>query len=303
MEFVEPIIVTGPLRSGVRLIAGVLDQRAELASGPELPVLHTIVRQACDIGATLGANLARHHALPPQSVHRLFRGVVADLVAARLAAKRVERFVLHSFAAALALEDYATVLPDARFVFLLRDPRAVAASLRRCSWRDPRTHAPFPYTVDPAAGARHWRDVMTVAGPQLARLTAAGRMTVVRYETLCREPQVTFARLARFLGIRTGTPCIPLESARRVTAAVENAHPPLRPGRVTPSSIEAWRTTLSEIEIRRIDDVTSELREAFDHLSLPGIPAVMPDDYAAAAPRTTPAAGPLPIATSVLQNL
>ena len=254
-ELAQPIIVTGALRSGVRLLAAVLDQRPDLASGPELPFIHTIVRQARDIEMHIGGNLAQHHEIEPHTLKRLFRELIADLVAAQCDSGRARRFVLHSFAAAVALDDYAWLLPDARFVFMLRDPRAVAASLRRCDWRDPRTGEALAYTRDAAAAARHVRDLLAIAAPPIQRLTQAGRLRLVRYEALCTRPEAVFDELASFLRIERGRPQIAPDGASRILAGTDNPHPPLNPGALTGAHIDGWRRALSELELGIIDRV------------------------------------------------
>jgi hypothetical protein len=110
-----------------------------------------------------------------------FRAAICSLLAPRLAAVGKPRFVIQSFAAALSLDALAALFPNARFLLMVRDPRAVAGSLLRCDWRNPRDGQRLPYTRDPVAGTRLWMDFMNAALPGALALqqSVARRMGAV----------------------------------------------------------------------------------------------------------------------------
>lgn len=70
-------------------------------------------------------------------------------------------------------ERLAAAFPDARFVFLFRDPRAVMASFRHAAGdgHDPRRYHPVVYALYWRSAVRWWR-----------RFAADTRVTMVRYE-------------------------------------------------------------------------------------------------------------------------
>ncbi|HMB92465.1 MAG TPA: sulfotransferase [Rhodothermales bacterium] len=76
------------------------------------------------------------------------------------------------------LEDY----PDARFIYLVRDPRDQAASLKKCPWS----------TSNMYVIARVWRSGIRSIGTNPNSIT-------IRYEDLVRETEATFYRLTDFL--------------------------------------------------------------------------------------------------------
>lgn len=89
----------------------------------------------------------------------------------------------------------ARAFPDLRLVVIVRDPRAVLASLAAMAESDP------TQTAHPLSYARHWRKQVACceryrADPELAPL-----LHLVSYEQLVSEPEPTLRTLCDFLGI------------------------------------------------------------------------------------------------------
>lgn len=253
----DPIIVTGSPRSGVRLLAAILDGHPKLASGPDLALPVTVARQWQEIQRTLGVNHERHYGLQPEVVRGSFRAVVLRVLAPRLEKTGKRRFVIHSFAAAVSLEALAALFPSAQFILMSRDPRDVTLSLLRCDWRNPRDGQRLPYTQDIAAAARHWADFMQLSWDAASALEGEGRLLRVRYEDLCTEPGSAMRRLGGFLGESMPDASVSVDSAALVTASLDNPHPALRTGTVTSASVGAWRRALSAQQVACVDAMTA----------------------------------------------
>ena len=257
---VDPIIVAGPPRTGVRLLAAILDGHHACASGPELPFLLTMAHQWRDIETTLGANHARHYLLSSVQTRENFRSSMLSLVMPHVASAGKTRFVHHSFGAAVSLDLLAELFPDARFVFMLRDPRDVVRSLLSCDWRNPQDGTPLPYTRDAGAAAKLWTDFMGLALRSAPALEANRRLMLLRYEELCVHPVATLERLGRFLGESPPVARVGTESARIVTATTGDPHPALRTGDVDARGVGAWRAALEPGAVARVEQVTAALR-------------------------------------------
>jgi hypothetical protein len=256
----DPIIIAGPPRTGVRLLAAILDGHPSFASGPELPFLLTMAHQWRDIETTLGANHARHYQLSSMQTRENFRSSMLRLVVPRAASAGKARFVYHSFGAAVSLDVLAELFPDARFVVMLRDPRAVASSLLRCDWRNPQDGTPLPYTRDAGAAAKLWTDFMGLALRSVPALEAGRRLMLLRYEELCAHPAASLERLGGFLGASPPPARVGMESARVVTATLGDPHPALRAGDLDSRSVGAWRTALEPGAVARVEQATATLR-------------------------------------------
>jgi hypothetical protein len=261
----DPLIVTGVPRSGIRLMAALLDAHHELASGPDLPFLVTVAMQWKEIATTLGENHAKYHALGPEAVRNAFRLAVNRLLEPRLKAEGKTRFVVQSFAALLSLESMAQLFPTARIILMVRDPRGVAQSLLRCDWRNPQDGRPLPYTRDAVAGGRLWAEFMRTSLPNVTSLESAGRLMIVRYEDLCSASEATLAKVGAFIGSAAPPGEVRKASAGFVVASPDNQHPSLRVGRLDTASVHGWKSSMPIQVANAIRTIASPIAERFGY--------------------------------------
>lgn len=111
--------------------------------------------------------------------------------------------------------------PDARILFVVRDPRAVLTSW--LTLRNPWTRVPQRDVLD------RWRESIKVAG----RWVDDPRTLVVKYERLVAQPRAELAAITGFLGVTEG----------------------IRPPGVTVRAdrAERWKTTLFPTEVRMVE--------------------------------------------------
>lgn len=138
--------------------------------------------------------------------------------------------------------------PGAQVVFMVRDPRAVIASLFSVPWQN----VVLRRLVD--GFAESWRHSARLA----TMADADERATVVRYEDLVRSPEVEVRRVCAFLD----EPYVPEMLQPRGRPA------PTGPdrssdGMVTDASVDRWRAVLSRRETAVIEHVTR--REMLEH--------------------------------------
>jgi Sulfotransferase family len=260
-----PIFVCGTPRSGVRLLAALLDGAPHLASGPELPFVLTMAQQWRDIEATLGRNHERHYGLTPSQVRAAFSSAILQLVTERLAATGKARFVFQSFGITLLLNTFAALFPMAKFLLCVRDPRDAVCSLLRCDWRDPRSGARLPYTLDAGVAARFLNDFMQLALPAVSELLAANRLSMIRYEALCTQPVEQLHVLAQFVRQAAPPHVVGKDSAALAVASHNNEHPPLRAGALRSDRVGCWRELLPLAQRHRVEQLTAGLRRHFGY--------------------------------------
>jgi Sulfotransferase family len=258
LKTVDPVVVCGPPRTGVCLLATLLHSNPGFVTGPELPLVVTMARQWQDIVTTLGENHERHYGVSRDQSRAAFRHAILQLVAQQASATRT-RFVMHSFSATLVMEIFAEMFPESRFIVMTRDPRDVVRSLLTSRWLHPREGKPLAYTQDAHAAAKFWLDFTRTAVERAPPLTAADRLLFMRYEDLCRNPVGVLAELAHFLGVPKLHPAIEASSFSGA-AAVGMVAPALRAGPIDQRSIGLWRTTLTANQCSQIDAVTRGLR-------------------------------------------
>lgn len=147
--------------------------------------------------------------------------------------------------------------PDARFVNIVRDGRAVAASVLALDWG--------PNTAVEAG--RHWA-TQIAAGLAAEAHLGPGLVCTVRYEDLVRRPAETLATLCDFLRIEYDDRMVhtreyrvqPYEASQHVLVA----QPP------DPSRVDAWRAELRLPQIRDFERVTGELLEYLGYAPMLG---------------------------------
>ena len=150
----------------------------------------------------------------------------------------------------------AATYPDARFVFLVRDGRAVALSLSRVEWWPGTTlwwNRTTPREWAAQGGdpwelcARNWVEELGAIERGLA-LVPPAQVLRLTYRSFVGDPQGTLARVAAFAGL-------PEDAGWSATVAELGF----------PNRNEAWRSTLDEDSIATINAVQSERLEAYGY--------------------------------------
>jgi hypothetical protein len=164
---------------------------------------------------------------------------------------------------AMFIPEIVSVFPRARFVHLIRDPRAVVASLLAAS-REEWGEFWAPRSVD--AAARIWRDHVAAACRDGRRLGERAYMEI-RYEQLHAQTMNELRRVLEFLGLRASEDQLSdwvhsqsFEEQRRTGGTVLKnfAVPGERPESTEPLGFfrkgqpDAWRKELSFFQRRRI---------------------------------------------------
>jgi hypothetical protein len=141
----------------------------------------------------------------------------------------------------LDLDAVFAMWPDAQFVNVVRDPRAVVASICKIGW----------FEDDLAAGIELWERSQRCAERARRRL-AEDQFLELRYETLVAEPRATLERLVAFLGLDPDGLDAMLAYHERADIRSERMHPlVVRP--VTSRPLHAWQERLAVEEVALIE--------------------------------------------------
>jgi hypothetical protein len=136
--------------------------------------------------------------------------------------------------------------PDGRFVHIVRDGRAVAASLLRVDWG--------PNTIDEAA--RMWLVRLSYGLAAEAATEGVIPVTRVRYEDLVAEPEPTLRRLCEQLELEYHPDMVeaggftPPASSRSIHELVGRSPEPDR--------TEAWRRELTARQIEIFESIAND---------------------------------------------
>jgi hypothetical protein len=145
----------------------------------------------------------------------------------------------------LYVEPLARAFPTARFIMLWRDARAMAASLEKAGWS----------TRNAMEAAEIWRRYSKAL--RRARSRLPGRCLEVRYESLVSETEAELARICTFLDVPydSGLLDYPERVDRPIKSVRDTGLTALPPQR---DRIDAWRSTMTKEQIRRVEAVCGE---------------------------------------------
>lgn len=186
----RPVFIAGMPRSGTSLVDRIIDAHPMAAGVGERPVLE---RAAAALRSPNGRPPS------PESWSRLAERTLADL--AEAAPPSAIRIVDKSLANDRLLGLAARLLPGARVLHVIRDPRDVAVSCHLGQFNV----AKHPWTTSLAGTAAAWE--------ASRRIMAHWRETIdlpileVRYERLVRDPDHEFPRIVEFLGLEWDEAC------------------------------------------------------------------------------------------------
>ncbi len=146
----------------------------------------------------------------------------------------------------------AREFPDAKFIHIIRDGRAIYHSVKSLDWG--------PST--PIQAARWWCEWLSVP-LALESVLDSGRVTRVFYSDLVREPERELARLADFAEIENAPDMA--EGGGLLVSAYTAGNHRLVNSRPDPSRIDAWRTMLPQEEIDAFNWAAEGMLELFDY--------------------------------------
>lgn len=186
-------VVVGPLRAGTTMLRLMLDNHPNIACVGEF---EEAVSQCGDVGwpdvswyrrwlSQDRASIAKRFCIDdaileyPSLVRSMWRQLAAR------SSKMMRGCTIHS-----RFDRVRDIWPGSKFIFLLRDPRDVAASCVSMGWIGEATHG-VRYWLDPV---RRWRRLRDQLHPD--------EFVEIRYEELLREPDSTLARCCGLLGLR-----------------------------------------------------------------------------------------------------
>ncbi len=154
----------------------------------------------------------------------------------------------------LYLDALATALPNARFLHIIRDPRAVVASRLRVSLG--------ASTV--RAAAMYWAD--SVRAGESAGRRIGERYRALRYEKLVRDPEQSLIEIAEFLGLRYSPRMLDFQESGALFARADNlvAHSALS-GDIDPSRTDGWRDALSPLSRAIVEAIAGDLLESLGY--------------------------------------
>ncbi len=140
-----------------------------------------------------------------------------------------------------------SMFPDAVCIHMVRDGRAVAASVMPLDWG--------PNTVFFAA---RWWARQLAQGLAAEQYFGPEKVRRIRYEDLVAAPEAEMKAICRFVGIEY-VPAMRTASGFRLPSYTADQHRRLRAGRIDPERANGWRNTLRSNQIELFEYITGDL--------------------------------------------
>jgi len=284
----KPVFIFGANRSGTTLMYHVLGFHPQVVKLPENtyfinhfwkvrrkipvkaqlklllePTLHQTPDQGCPVSA--GALSVELLGLIKRSDPRLIFSYLSYIVYCRQAdhdpdtacwwAERTNNHLFH----------YQTLkawFPECKFIFCMRDPRAVIASeLGAHRKNNVRLESVLNYAV---VAALRWVRINSMACAIKQRF--AGDILISRYEDMVAGPKRAIAAIWRYLGI---APMSEIEISEKIAALgpiYQSKVGVERSGGIDTKSVDQWRQHLSPIESAAIEEVTGATARHFGYV-------------------------------------
>jgi hypothetical protein len=192
--------------------------------------------------------------LPEAELHQLLRHVAAGIVDSVARVRPGVSVVVDKTPENGHLADFIqTVLPDAYFLHIVRDPRSVFCSHRSAST----SWARWEFPTQPIDGAKFWRSEVETS---LAIAGTTDRYLQVRYEDLKEKGASELARIFEWIGLE-------VEEGFCERAVQASTKDKVRKTQVLPKNFVrkttpgGWRDELSDSHLRIIEHLAGELME------------------------------------------
>lgn len=249
----EFVFIGGAGRSGTTLFRAMLGAHSGIHCGPELKLVPIISGLREQWVRTMGKDL-QEAGVGTEVLDEAVRSFITALLhGSAPEGMRVAEKTPHNLLHTALL---GRLFPRARFLHVVRDGRAVAASLVRQRWVDPATGKPIWYCQDVEGASRYWVEVVSTIRHQAA--SVPGRYLEVRYEELVQSPEDTMRRVLAFLGEPWDAAVLAHHEADTRLSSREASSAAVA-GALSDGALRKWRTQLSDADLSRFDQRTQSV--------------------------------------------
>ncbi|WP_323763184.1 sulfotransferase [Maricaulis sp.] len=193
------VFAGGCPRSGLTLLRRLLEPHRHIHCGPDTGLPPSVAMQWQNFARELGPLHAQDFDLGAEDMRRTMADLLTGMIGAPLDQPSIKVLVEKTSLNVVAFDPLGRLLPEARFIHVVRDGRDVANSLLARDWRDPQG-CPFPHVSNTGAALKYWTDLTGIGLAAERRL--AGRIIRIRYEDLATRPKATITDLMAFLGLK-----------------------------------------------------------------------------------------------------
>jgi hypothetical protein len=260
------IIVGGAPRSGTTLVQNMLSAHPSVLGGPEALHLHDILEVRKRILSSLARGWLDFYC-DKETIDTCFRWTIMELLAP-VDGMQGRRYLSEKTPEnVLAFADLAELLPEARFVHVVRDPRGVVNSLLKVGRRARQKGLrPAPQTASLRGAIEYTRKCVEAGFAAATKMPQ--RIHTLVYERLVSAPEQESRMLCAFLGLewsdqmmRPSAHRLPGEWALTVGSDEVWYTPEEYRRDPETRSVETWRDDLTRLQQAAIANAFGDMRE------------------------------------------
>lgn len=256
------IIVGGVPRSGTSLVQKILDLHPEIYGGPEfdnlprIAHLYKLFKEGIETG-----RLSSYFNTGELTQH--FKNFIESLFS-NISNHKLKYVSEKSPSNALAISELKAILPESKFIIVIRNPRAIIASLRVVNKRS---------NVKIEQGKYLCKDIVMIGKyyDSIQKVVNESNVHLVYYEELVKDPENTVTKMCEFLNIQF-TPEMLDTDKKNVTSELISSQnktlsawykPEEFDRKIQDTEIENWKKMLSANECRYINYFLSKKKYSF----------------------------------------
>lgn len=275
---VKHIFVGGSLRSGTSLLQKVICSSTD--TNPFINGCRYLTDQLGVYAQYIGVdNLYIDDYFGNTSKFREFtKGVIENILAETWACTgRPDALVLKSPEMSFYIPHLADLLPGAKFVISVREPKDTITSMIKVGERQRKdklttNHARIGRNIDALCTMFNNYYLPTLKNLEVEGLNLKKRVLFVKYEDIVCRPDETLAKVSRFCGISVGR--LPESGDWRVSKCTEKISrhvkwrtyvTDLSSKPISKDSIGAYKSVLTAAECATVDDRCQAIRKTFDY--------------------------------------
>ncbi|NIK12507.1 sulfotransferase family protein [Alkalibacillus almallahensis] len=238
------VFIGGAGRSGTTLLRVMLNAHPEMCSGPEFKLLPNLINGYKQLGRMV--DIRKSYYLDDSKLNESYRALINTFFENFLEQNNASRVVEKTPHNVLIMQELANILPDSKFIHIVRDGRDVVSSLIDMEWKDSSGETIW-YVKNVENATKYWVQVVEQGLKSAESSILKDRIKLIKYEDLILNPQNTMEDILKFLGERWDDRVMEHETQNLYSEPVESSTSQVSQKRYT-KAIGKWQEKLDEKE-------------------------------------------------------